>query len=95
MHKETASIALDLSGDGLHLRAIAIVLVLRRSKKPWQPLLCAIRLAARNTAARSDVWFRYVLIEAAMLATDRAPGLHRGRGALAAGRSMMKLSGRK
>ncbi|STJ12186.1 putative RNA methylase [Escherichia coli] len=27
------------SGDGLHLLAIAIVLVLRRSKKPWQPRL--------------------------------------------------------
>lgn len=77
--KETASIALDLSGDGLHLRGYrdragiapiketpAAAIVMRSG---WQPGTLLDPMCGSGT----------LLIEAAMLATDRAPGLHRGR----------------
>ena len=80
LHKETASIALDLSGDGLHLRGyrdragiapiketLAAAIVMRSGWQPGTPLLDP--MCGSGT----------LLIEAAMLATDRAPGLHRGR----------------
>ncbi|TIG37920.1 THUMP domain-containing protein, partial [Legionella pneumophila] len=77
LHKETASIALDLSGDGLHLRGyrdragiapiketLAAAIVMRSGWQPGTPLLDP--MCGSGT----------LLIEAAMLATDRAPGLH-------------------
>ncbi|EJI8524237.1 bifunctional 23S rRNA (guanine(2069)-N(7))-methyltransferase RlmK/23S rRNA (guanine(2445)-N(2))-methyltransferase RlmL [Shigella flexneri] len=80
LHKETASIALDLSGDGLHLRGyrdragiapiketLAAAIVMRSGWQSGTPLLDP--MCGSGT----------LLIEAAMLATDRAPGLHRGR----------------
>ncbi|RXA40767.1 bifunctional 23S rRNA (guanine(2069)-N(7))-methyltransferase RlmK/23S rRNA (guanine(2445)-N(2))-methyltransferase RlmL [Escherichia coli] len=80
LHKETANIALDLSGDGLHLRGyrdragiapiketLAAAIVMRSGWQPGTPLLDP--MCGSGT----------LLIEAAMLATDRAPGLHRGR----------------
>lgn len=79
LNKETAHIALDLSGDGLHLRGyrdraglapmketLAAAVVMRSGWQPGTPLLDP--LCGSGT----------LLIEAAMLATDRAPGLHRG-----------------
>lgn len=79
LNKETAHIALDLSGDGLHLRGyrdraglapmketLAAAVVMRSAWQPGTPLLDP--LCGSGT----------LLIEAAMLATDRAPGLHRG-----------------
>ncbi len=78
LNKETAHIALDLSGDGLHLRGyrdraglapmketLAAAVVMRSGWQPGTPLLDP--LCGSGT----------LLIEAAMLATDRAPGLHR------------------
>lgn len=79
LNKETASIALDLSGDGLHLRGyrdrtglapiketLAAAIVMRSGWQPGTPLLDP--MCGSGT----------LLIEAAMWATDRAPGLHRG-----------------
>ncbi len=76
LHKETASIALDLSGDGLHLRGYrdragiapiketpAAAIVMRSGWQPGTPLLDP--MCGSGT----------LLIEAAMLATDRAPVL--------------------
>ena len=78
LNKDTAHIALDLSGDGLHLRGyrdraglapmketLAAAVVMRSGWQPGTPLLDP--LCGSGT----------LLIEAAMLATDRAPGLHR------------------
>lgn len=80
LNKETASIALDLSGEGLHLRgyrdgtgmapikeSLASAIVMRSGWQPGTPLLDP--MCGSGT----------LLIEAAMWATDRAPGLHRGR----------------
>lgn len=80
LNKDTASIALDLSGDGLHLRGyrdrtglapiketLAAAIVMRSGWQPGTPLLDP--MCGSGT----------LLIEAAMWATDRAPGLHRGR----------------
>ncbi|TRG26527.1 THUMP domain-containing protein, partial [Salmonella enterica] len=80
LQKKTASIALDLSGDGLHLRGyrdragiapiketLAAAIVMRSGWQSGTPLLDP--MCGSGT----------LLIEAAMLATDRAPGLHRGR----------------
>lgn len=80
LHKETASIAFDLSGDGLHLRGycdcagialiketLAAAIVMRFG---WQPGTLLLDLMCG---------FGTLLIEAAMLATDCAPGLHCGR----------------
>ncbi|GJL34583.1 Ribosomal RNA large subunit methyltransferase K/L [Phytobacter ursingii] len=80
LNKETASIALDLSGEGLHLRGyrdgtgmapikenLASAIVMRSGWQPGTPLLDP--MCGSGT----------LLIEAAMWATDRAPGLHRGR----------------
>lgn len=79
LNKETAHISLDLSGEGLHLRGyrdgtgmapiketLASAIVMRSGWVPGTPLLDP--LCGSGT----------LLIEAAMLATDRAPGLHRG-----------------
>lgn len=79
LNKETAHISLDLSGEGLHLRGyrdgtgmapikenLAAAIVLRSGWVPGTPLLDP--MCGSGT----------LLIEAAMLATDRAPGLHRG-----------------
>ncbi|QIA79154.1 bifunctional 23S rRNA (guanine(2069)-N(7))-methyltransferase RlmK/23S rRNA (guanine(2445)-N(2))-methyltransferase RlmL [Klebsiella pneumoniae] len=78
-NKETAHISLDLSGEGLHLRGyrdgtgmapikenLAAAIVMRSGWVPGTPLLDP--MCGSGT----------LLIEAAMLATDRAPGLHRG-----------------
>ena len=80
LNKETAHISLDLSGEGLHLRGyrdgtgmapikenLAAAIVMRSGWVPGTPLLDP--MCGSGT----------LLIEAAMLATDRAPGLHRGR----------------
>ena len=79
LNKETAQISLDLSGEGLHLRGyrdgtgmapikenLAAAIVMRSGWVPGTPLLDP--MCGSGT----------LLIEAAMLATDRAPGLHRG-----------------
>ncbi|EPI4980957.1 bifunctional 23S rRNA (guanine(2069)-N(7))-methyltransferase RlmK/23S rRNA (guanine(2445)-N(2))-methyltransferase RlmL [Raoultella planticola] len=79
LNKETAHISLDLSGEGLHLRdyrdgtgmapikeTLASAIVMRSGWVPGTPLLDP--MCGSGT----------LLIEAAMLATDRAPGLHRG-----------------
>lgn len=80
LNKETAHISLDLSGEGLHLRGyrdgtgmapikenLAAAIVMRSGWVPGTPLLDP--MCGSGT----------LLIEAAMLATDRAPGLHRGQ----------------
>ncbi len=80
LHKETASIALDLSGDGLHLRGYrdrAGIAPIKRN--PGSRYCDAIRLAAGTPLLDPMCGSGTLLIEAAMLATDRAPGLHRGR----------------
>ena len=77
LNKETAHISLDLSGEGLHLRGyrdgtgmapikenLAAAIVMRSGWVPGTPLLDP--MCGSGT----------LLIEAAMLATDRAPGLH-------------------
>ncbi|RRY75549.1 bifunctional 23S rRNA (guanine(2069)-N(7))-methyltransferase RlmK/23S rRNA (guanine(2445)-N(2))-methyltransferase RlmL [Klebsiella pneumoniae] len=79
LNKETAHISLDLSGEGLHLRGyrdgtgmapikenLAAAIVMRSGWVPGTPRLDP--MCGSGT----------LLIEAAMLATDRAPGLHRG-----------------
>ncbi|MBV8044740.1 bifunctional 23S rRNA (guanine(2069)-N(7))-methyltransferase RlmK/23S rRNA (guanine(2445)-N(2))-methyltransferase RlmL [Pluralibacter sp.] len=80
LNKEIAHISLDLSGDGLHLRGyrdrtgiapikenLAAAIVMRSG---WQPgTLLLDPMCGSGT----------LLIEAAMWATDRAPGLHRGQ----------------
>ncbi|MFB3014181.1 bifunctional 23S rRNA (guanine(2069)-N(7))-methyltransferase RlmK/23S rRNA (guanine(2445)-N(2))-methyltransferase RlmL [Klebsiella pneumoniae] len=79
LNKETAHISLDLSGEGLHLRGyrdgtgmapikenLTAAIVMRSGWVPGTPLLDP--MCGSGT----------LLIEAAMLATDRAPGLHRG-----------------
>ncbi|HBX5716980.1 TPA: bifunctional 23S rRNA (guanine(2069)-N(7))-methyltransferase RlmK/23S rRNA (guanine(2445)-N(2))-methyltransferase RlmL [Klebsiella pneumoniae] len=79
LNKETAHISLDLSAEGLHLRGyrdgtgmapikenLAAAIVMRSGWVPGTPLLDP--MCGSGT----------LLIEAAMLATDRAPGLHRG-----------------
>lgn len=79
LNKETAHISLDLSGEGLHLRGyrdgtgmapikenLAAAIVMRSGWVPGTPLLDP--MCGSGT----------LLIEAAMLASDRAPGLHRG-----------------
>ncbi|WP_131157184.1 bifunctional 23S rRNA (guanine(2069)-N(7))-methyltransferase RlmK/23S rRNA (guanine(2445)-N(2))-methyltransferase RlmL [Klebsiella pneumoniae] len=79
LNKETAHISLDLSGEGLHLRGyrdgtgmapikenLAAAIVMRSGWVPGTPLLDP--MCGSGT----------LLIEAALLATDRAPGLHRG-----------------
>lgn len=78
LEKEVASISLDLSGDGLHQRGyrdstglapikenLAAAIILRSGWKPGTPLLDP--MCGSGT----------LLIEAAMIATDRAPGLYR------------------
>ncbi|MCU5775056.1 bifunctional 23S rRNA (guanine(2069)-N(7))-methyltransferase RlmK/23S rRNA (guanine(2445)-N(2))-methyltransferase RlmL [Erwiniaceae bacterium BAC15a-03b] len=78
LHKDTASIALDLSGDGLHMRGyrqqagqaplketLAAAIVMRSGWQAGTPLIDP--MCGSGT----------LLIEAAMIATDRAPGLHR------------------
>ncbi|APZ06005.1 23S rRNA (guanine(2445)-N(2))/(guanine(2069)-N(7))-methyltransferase [Kosakonia cowanii JCM 10956 = DSM 18146] len=79
LNHETAQISLDLSGEGLHLRGyrdrtgiapikenLAAAIVMRSGWQPGTPLLDP--MCGSGT----------LLIEAAMAATDRAPGLHRG-----------------
>lgn len=79
LNKDTASISLDLSGEGLHIRGyrdgagqapikenLAAAIVMRSGWQPGTPLLDP--MCGSGT----------LLIEAAMWATDRAPGLHRG-----------------
>ncbi|QJT80087.1 bifunctional 23S rRNA (guanine(2069)-N(7))-methyltransferase RlmK/23S rRNA (guanine(2445)-N(2))-methyltransferase RlmL [Kosakonia sp. MUSA4] len=79
LNQETANISLDLSGEGLHLRGyrdrtgiapikenLAAAIVMRSGWQPGTPLLDP--MCGSGT----------LLIEAAMAATDRAPGLHRG-----------------
>lgn len=78
LNNDVASIALDLSGDGLHQRGyrdktgrapikenLAAAIVLRSGWKPGTPLVDP--MCGSGT----------LLIEAAMMATDKAPGLFR------------------
>ncbi|MBN3097212.1 bifunctional 23S rRNA (guanine(2069)-N(7))-methyltransferase RlmK/23S rRNA (guanine(2445)-N(2))-methyltransferase RlmL [Pectobacterium brasiliense] len=78
LQRDTASVSLDLSGDGLHQRGyrdlaglaplkenLAAAIVLRSGWKSGTPLLDP--MCGSGT----------LLIEAAMIASDRAPGLHR------------------
>lgn len=80
LNKDRASIALDLSGDALHQRGyrqqtgqaplkenLAAAIVLRSGWQPSTPLLDP--MCGSGT----------LLIEAALMATDRAPGLLRNR----------------
>ncbi|WP_342321255.1 bifunctional 23S rRNA (guanine(2069)-N(7))-methyltransferase RlmK/23S rRNA (guanine(2445)-N(2))-methyltransferase RlmL [Kosakonia sp. BYX6] len=79
LNQDTANISLDLSGEGLHLRGyrdraglapikenLAAAIVMRSGWQAGTPLLDP--MCGSGT----------LLIEAAMAATDRAPGLHRG-----------------
>ncbi|WJV52068.1 bifunctional 23S rRNA (guanine(2069)-N(7))-methyltransferase RlmK/23S rRNA (guanine(2445)-N(2))-methyltransferase RlmL [Pectobacteriaceae bacterium CE90] len=78
LQRETANVALDLSGDGLHMRGyremagqaplkenLAAAIVLRSGWEQGMPMVDP--LCGSGT----------LLIEAAMMAADRAPGLHR------------------
>jgi len=78
LNKDTASIALDLSGEGLHQRGyrqqtgmaplkenLAAAIVLRSGWQAGTPMVDP--MCGSGT----------LLIEAAMIASDRAPGLHR------------------
>ncbi|PQQ32782.1 bifunctional 23S rRNA (guanine(2069)-N(7))-methyltransferase RlmK/23S rRNA (guanine(2445)-N(2))-methyltransferase RlmL [Photorhabdus luminescens] len=78
LNKERASVALDLSGDGLHIRGyrdlagqaplkenLAAAIILRSGWKIGTPMVDP--MCGSGT----------LLIEAAMMAADRAPGLHR------------------
>ncbi len=78
LNKDTASIALDLSGEGLHMRGyrqqtgqaplketLASAIVLRSGWQSGTPLVDP--MCGSGT----------LLLEAAMIACDRAPGLHR------------------
>ncbi|MFS2224938.1 bifunctional 23S rRNA (guanine(2069)-N(7))-methyltransferase RlmK/23S rRNA (guanine(2445)-N(2))-methyltransferase RlmL [Pantoea sp. B65] len=78
LNKDTASIALDLSGDGLHMRGyrqqagqaplkenLAAAIVMRSGWQAGTPMIDP--MCGSGT----------LLIEAAMIASDRAPGLHR------------------
>ncbi|MBN3132869.1 bifunctional 23S rRNA (guanine(2069)-N(7))-methyltransferase RlmK/23S rRNA (guanine(2445)-N(2))-methyltransferase RlmL [Pectobacterium brasiliense] len=78
LQRDTASVSLDLSGDGLHQRGyrdlaglaplkenLAAAIVLRSGWKSGTPLVDP--MCGSGT----------LLIEAAMIASDRAPGLHR------------------
>lgn len=78
LNKERASVALDLSGDGLHIRGyrdlagqaplkenLAAAIILRSGWKVGTPMVDP--MCGSGT----------LLIEAAMMAADRAPGLHR------------------
>lgn len=80
LHKNTVSIALDLSGDALHQRnyrqatglaplkeTLAAAIVLRSGWRPGVPFIDP--MCGSGT----------LLIEAAMMASDRAPGLNRER----------------
>lgn len=80
LNKDTAHISLDMSGHGLHLRGyrdrtglapiketLAAAIVMRSGWVPGTPLLDP--MCGSGT----------LLVEAAMWATDRAPGLHRGQ----------------
>ena len=66
LNKETAHISLDLSGEGLHLRGY-------RDGTGMAPIKETLASAIVMRSGSGTL-----LIEAAMLATDRAPGLHRG-----------------
>ncbi|PQQ35913.1 bifunctional 23S rRNA (guanine(2069)-N(7))-methyltransferase RlmK/23S rRNA (guanine(2445)-N(2))-methyltransferase RlmL [Photorhabdus laumondii] len=78
LNKERASVALDLSGDGLHVRGyrdlagqaplkenLAAAIILRSGWQIGTPMIDP--MCGSGT----------LLIEAAMMAADRAPGLHR------------------
>ncbi|WP_126533280.1 bifunctional 23S rRNA (guanine(2069)-N(7))-methyltransferase RlmK/23S rRNA (guanine(2445)-N(2))-methyltransferase RlmL [Serratia rubidaea] len=78
LQRDTASVALDLSGEGLHQRGyrdltgqaplketLAAAIVQRSGWQPGTPMLDP--MCGSGT----------LLIEAAMIAADRAPGLHR------------------
>ncbi|MCC8372920.1 MULTISPECIES: bifunctional 23S rRNA (guanine(2069)-N(7))-methyltransferase RlmK/23S rRNA (guanine(2445)-N(2))-methyltransferase RlmL [Photorhabdus] len=78
LNKEKASVALDLSGDGLHIRGyrdlagqaplkenLAAAIILRSGWQIGTPMVDP--MCGSGT----------LLIEAAMMAADRAPGLHR------------------
>ncbi|MCW7760515.1 bifunctional 23S rRNA (guanine(2069)-N(7))-methyltransferase RlmK/23S rRNA (guanine(2445)-N(2))-methyltransferase RlmL [Photorhabdus luminescens] len=78
LNKEKASVALDLSGDGLHIRGyrdlagqaplkenLAAAIILRSGWRIGAPMVDP--MCGSGT----------LLIEAAMMAADRAPGLHR------------------
>ncbi|NDK99278.1 bifunctional 23S rRNA (guanine(2069)-N(7))-methyltransferase RlmK/23S rRNA (guanine(2445)-N(2))-methyltransferase RlmL [Photorhabdus bodei] len=78
LNKEKASVALDLSGDGLHIRGyrdlagqaplkenLAAAIILRSGWRIGTPMVDP--MCGSGT----------LLIEAAMMAADRAPGLHR------------------
>ncbi len=78
LQRDMASVALDLSGEGLHQRGyrdltgqaplkenLAAAIVLRSGWQPGTPMLDP--MCGSGT----------LLIEAAMIAADRAPGLHR------------------
>ncbi|WP_445493942.1 bifunctional 23S rRNA (guanine(2069)-N(7))-methyltransferase RlmK/23S rRNA (guanine(2445)-N(2))-methyltransferase RlmL [Photorhabdus sp. SF281] len=78
LSKEKASVALDLSGEGLHIRGyrdlagqaplkenLAAAIILRSGWQADTPMVDP--MCGSGT----------LLIEAAMMATDRAPGLHR------------------
>lgn len=96
LNGDTASISLDLSGAGLHLRGyrdrtgmapiketLAAAIVMRSGWQPGTPLLDP--MCGSGT----------LLIEAAMLATDRARGCTAATGASKAGHSTMRPSGKR
>ncbi|OCQ52072.1 Ribosomal RNA large subunit methyltransferase K/L [Photorhabdus australis subsp. thailandensis] len=85
LNKEKASVALDLSGEGLHIRGyrdlagqaplkenLAAAIILRSGWRIGAPMVDP--MCGSGT----------LLIEAAMMAADRAPGLHRNNWGFAA-----------
>ncbi|NHB91665.1 bifunctional 23S rRNA (guanine(2069)-N(7))-methyltransferase RlmK/23S rRNA (guanine(2445)-N(2))-methyltransferase RlmL [Photorhabdus cinerea] len=85
LNKEKASVALDLSGEGLHIRGyrdlagqaplkenLAAAIILRSGWQVGTPMVDP--MCGSGT----------LLIEAAMMAADRAPGLHRNNWGFAA-----------
>ncbi|KFX22469.1 bifunctional 23S rRNA (guanine(2069)-N(7))-methyltransferase RlmK/23S rRNA (guanine(2445)-N(2))-methyltransferase RlmL [Pectobacterium betavasculorum] len=78
LQRDTASVALDLSGDGLHQRGYRDLAGLAPLKENLAAAI-VLRSGWQNGAPMVDPMCGSgtLLIEAAMMASDRAPGLHR------------------
>ncbi|MEX0632930.1 hypothetical protein M8494_16040 [Serratia ureilytica] len=85
LQRDMASVALDLSGEGLHQRGYRDLTGQAPLKENRGRHCAAFRLAAGHADARSDVRLRTLLIEAAMIAADRARACTASTGASAPG----------
>jgi 23S rRNA (guanine2445-N2)-methyltransferase / 23S rRNA (guanine2069-N7)-methyltransferase len=95
LNKETAHISLDLSGEGLHLRGYRDGTGMAPIKENLAAAIVMRWLGCRTPLLDPMCGSGTLLIEAAMLATDRAPGCTAATGVSAAGRSMTMLSGKR